>query len=388
MSVEVVPSIACNLKCSYCYQDPMRLAGNFGAGRVQLDKVIPAIKRALEGSTKDRVFTVFGGEPLLIPRLTLERLWGFGLQEYGRNSVQTNGELIDDDFIRLFSKYKVTVGLSIDGPWPLNEARSDEDGTKRSIENLNKLFISGNIPSLHIILNRHNASRERLPILIDWIKEVGQKLSEIRIHLMEVDTEKGSGVALKDWENETAFLALANIKTKAQLQPFLDMRRLLSCEDLNKVGCTWNACDPYTTPAVQGVDGDGTQSNCGRTNKDGVAYRKATTSGRERLLALHATAYEAGGCKNCRYFFACKGQCPGEGIDGDWRNRSIHCRSYYRVFEVLETEVGILSDTKIKEREHQVLGTNRFTSAHGDQHGDIPHSDRFVLHVPVVGVKK
>jgi uncharacterized protein len=67
------------------------------------------------------------------------------------------------------------------------------------------------------------------------------------------------------------------------------------------VGCTWRACDSYTTEAVQGVEGNGQSSNCGRTNKEGVDFIKANTAGYERYTAaLYRTLQSENGCQGCR----------------------------------------------------------------------------------------
>jgi len=34
-------------------------------------------------------------------------------------------------------------------------------------------------------------------------------------------------------------------------------------------------------------------------------------------VALAATPHAHGGCRDCRFFLMCKGQCPGTAIDGD-----------------------------------------------------------------------
>ena len=104
----------------------------------------------------------------------------------------------------------------------------------------------------------------------------------------------------------------------------------------NTTTCVWNACDPYTTRAVRGVEGNGQRSNCGRTNKDGIDFVKSTTEGCERYLALYNTPQVYGGCKGCRFFLMCKGQCPGTAIDGDWRNRTEHCDVWKRLYGILE----------------------------------------------------
>ncbi|MGH7346433.1 MAG: radical SAM protein, partial [Candidatus Rokuibacteriota bacterium] len=91
--------------------------------------------------------------------------------------------------------------------------------------------------------------------------------------------------------------------------------------------------------AVQGVEGNGQRSNCGRTNKDGIDFTKADGEGFERYLALYQTPQEHGGCKGCRFFLMCKGQCPGTAIDGDWRNRTEHCELWKQLYRQLEEEM-------------------------------------------------
>ena len=95
MGVEVRPfGVRCNIACQYCYQNPERDAGNVLAS-YDLDKMRAAVER--EG----RAFTLLGGEPLLMPLGDLEKLWAWGLERFGHNSVQTNGVLIGDELLRL-----------------------------------------------------------------------------------------------------------------------------------------------------------------------------------------------------------------------------------------------------------------------------------------------
>jgi uncharacterized protein len=53
----------------------------------------------------------------------LEKLWKWGFDKYKSNGIQTNGSLINDQHIELFKKYNVHVGISIDGPDELSDAR-------------------------------------------------------------------------------------------------------------------------------------------------------------------------------------------------------------------------------------------------------------------------
>ena len=80
MTIELRPlGVACNLQCHYCYQNPQRDAD----GRLphyDIEKMKEAAAR--EGQP----FSVFGGEPLLVPVKDLESLWAFGFERFGRNS--------------------------------------------------------------------------------------------------------------------------------------------------------------------------------------------------------------------------------------------------------------------------------------------------------------
>ena len=156
MSVELRPlGVHCNLQCQYCYQQPERDAGNVAA-KYDIAAMQAAVRE--EGGP----FTLFGGEPLLVPLADLERLWAWGLAEFGRNGIQTNGALITEDHIRLFKRYKVNVGISIDGPGELNDARwqgtlaRTRAATAATEHAIARLCEEGCPPGLIVTLHRGN----------------------------------------------------------------------------------------------------------------------------------------------------------------------------------------------------------------------------------------
>jgi uncharacterized protein len=343
MGTEVKPfGVKCNIQCQYCYQNPIRDAGN-----VPLKYDLVKIKEAIE--KEGEPFTLFGGEPLLMPKKDLEELWAWGLGRFGRNSLQTNGTLIDQDHIALFKRYRVHVGLSLDGPGELNDPRWNGTlaKTRQSTESahaaIERLCNDGLRPSLIITLHRANASEARLPALCEWIRRLDKrKIRQVRLHLLEHEShEILSRYGLSADENVHALLTLAALeKTLKRLRfdVFEDMRNLLLGQD-HRATCVWTACDPYTTQSVHGIEGNGERSNCGRTNKEGIESIKSDTAGFERYLALYHTPQESGGCKDCRFFLMCKGQCPGTAIDGDWRNRTGYCEVWKRVYAAFEQEM-------------------------------------------------
>jgi uncharacterized protein len=369
MTIEYLPvGIACNLSCSYCYQDPMRDAGNINVPRNW--------ERVQKHLTSE--FTVFGGEPLLAPIEHLEEVWAFGLEKYGKNSVQTNGTLITDRHIELFHKYRVGVGISVDGPGSLNSLRDSIEGTNRVHEAIRRLCEEGLIPSLIVTLHRENTG-DRFLELVTWLGRVEMLgVKHVNFHILE--REKGrERLALTEQENIQTFLGLYlwSKSSNMTVEPFDDIKRLLT-ERNPHVSCIWNHCDPATTAAVHGVSPDGTLSNCGRTNKDGVNWVKADTPGFERYLLLRQTPQDVGGCAGCEYFIFCKGQCPGTAIDGDWRNRTVDCRLWYALFERIEADQKgkVLSVETKKEMENNYVSMWSGEQSHGDSpHSDSPHGD-------------
>jgi uncharacterized protein len=296
-------------------------------------------------------FHLFGGEPLLVPEADLERLWAWGLETYGENGVQTNGVLLTDTHIRMFLQYRVAVGLSIDGPGELNDARwagtlhRTREATEKSERAIERLCGAGIKPGIMVQLNRCNATADRLPRMCDWFRTLDRLgITSARLHILEIENEwVRRKYALTADENIAAFRTFQALEAELQslsFDIFSDQRQMLMLQD-DDITCTWRGCDPYTTEAVNGVGGLGERHNCGLTDKEGINFQKPVKPGYERYLALYHTPHEYGGCRDCRFFVACKGQCPGTGIEGDWRNRSENCAVWKTLFEAAEHDLVV-----------------------------------------------
>jgi uncharacterized protein len=373
MTVELRPlGVTCNLACHYCYQNPQRDAGNARA-TYDLEKMKAAAAR-IGGP-----FTLFGGEPLMMRLPDLEHLFAWGLETHGQNAIQTNGVLIESAHIDLFRRYKVSVGVSIDGPGALNDARwhrglaKTRRSTERVRQAIERLCREHEAPGLIVTLHKGNATRDKFPTMFDWLRGLdAMGIKSVRLHLLEVDHQTvHDSLALSAGENIAALCAFAEFErslTGMRFDLFREMEQLLAGQDAG-ASCTWRACDPYTTDAVQGVEGDGQTSNCGRTNKDGIGFIKADVAGYERYLALFRTLQSQNGCAGCRFFLMCKGQCPGTAVDGDWRNRTEHCAEWMHLFSTIERRMIVSGkipltiqplrfDIERRQLEHWARGEN------------------------------
>lgn len=353
--------VRCNLQCGYCYENAQREAGNLGA----LYDIAKIKKAITDTSAAPESFVLFGGEPLLLPKDALEQLWAWGFERSGRNSLQTNGTLVDSEHIALFKKYNVAVGISIDGPGTLNDARWDHTlertrtSTRRTEDAISLLCTSGRPPSLIVTLHRLNATGQLLDSLIAWFHQLhAMGVTRVGLHLLEVENEgMRAEYGMTIDENVQALLRLRIARVELPRIKFSlleDLDDLLMGDDA-KARCIWKACDPYTTPAVRGIGGHGERTKCGRVNKEGIDFVPSTDHGFERYIALHQTPQESGGCKGCRFFLMCRGQCPGTALDGDWRNRTDQCATWIRVFESIEQDLVGAGKAPLSLNPHRTL---------------------------------
>ena len=356
MGVELRPmGVHCNIACQYCYQNPLREAGN-----VSVSYDLEKMKRAIED--EGGPFTIFGGEPLLLPIEDLENLFSWGFKKFGQNQIQTNGTILSPEHIALFKRYNVKVGVSVDGPGELNDVRwvNNLDRTRemsaKTHDTIWTLCANHLAPSIIITLHRVNGSQSAWAKMNAWIRELEmQGVRIVRLHVLEVDDpDVGAKYQLTQQEQIACFRNFAQLErddlSSLQFDIFNEVRDLLVADDFD-AGCVWHACDPMTTKAVRGVEGLGQRSNCGRTNKDGIEYVKSPTEGFERYRALYSTPIAEGGCQGCRFFLVCKGQCPGTAIDADWRNRSESCGLWTALF--VEAEAALLQEGRVPLSLHE-----------------------------------
>lgn len=333
----------CNIGCLYCYQNPLRDSGNGNATfNTELVK-----KKLVEFNEP---FVLWGGEPLLLDINILIEMFEFGNERFKQNSILTNGILITPAHIELFKKFNVRVVVSVDGDGELNDARwngtieKTRDATTKTIKSIVSLINEGIPVSLNIQVTKCNSSIDRLPKMFKWLHTIDKlKITNARLHILEVDYSKDIGpYGLSLEENIYAFSKYLKFEKNLKFLKFdlfQGIKNQLLVNGMNN-DCVWGACDPYSTESVKGMDGQGRLNNCGLTDKEGINFQKPVNEGYERYIALFQTPQENGGCKNCRFFVVCKGQCPGTAINGDWRNRSGNCGVWKQLFTEIEAEIS------------------------------------------------
>lgn len=118
----------CNLACKYCYYLEKQKLYPSDTSKVISDELLETfIRQYIEAQTMLQVlFTWHGGETLMRPvsfyrrALELQRRYARGRQI--DNCLQTNGTLLTDEWCEFFRENNFLVGVSIDGPQEFHDA--------------------------------------------------------------------------------------------------------------------------------------------------------------------------------------------------------------------------------------------------------------------------
>lgn len=139
-SFAIKPTLMCNMSCDYCYcrrgTDNMLKSGEIldvDVFKRVIESYIELLRAGSPNVASNHLPIVWhGGEPLIIGvekfEVYLKAQRRYRNELIIHNIIQTNGTLINDEWVKLFKRYKVSVGLSVDG----NECTHD---THRKYDN-------------------------------------------------------------------------------------------------------------------------------------------------------------------------------------------------------------------------------------------------------------
>ncbi|MBM7542032.1 anaerobic sulfatase maturase [Amphibacillus cookii] len=120
-------SESCNLACDYCYYSTCE--GRTGKA-TQIDSITleKFIKEYMEMSHGLVNFVWQGGEPLLAGIDFFEQVVSFQKKystkyKRAKNSIQTNGTLINQHWADFFAEHQFFIGISLDGPKEIHDQR-------------------------------------------------------------------------------------------------------------------------------------------------------------------------------------------------------------------------------------------------------------------------
>jgi uncharacterized protein len=305
----------CNLRCDYCYYL------HKGSGSVMDDALLEEFTRQyIEAqTTPDVLFTWHGGEPLLRPlsfyeeALQLQQKYAGG--RHIDNCLQTNGTLLTDEWCQFLHDHHFLVGISIDGPQPLHDAfrQSRRGGASwhdvmRGIALLQRHEVEWNA------MATVNATNVESPIgFYEFFRQIGCEFLQFT-PVVEPDKPECS-ITADQWGR---FLCAVYDEWVRR-----DVGRvfvqLFDATLANWCGVPPGVCSMSPTCGQAAVmEADGTIYSCDHfvrpENRLGnIRQQPLATllySDRQRQFGQQKQSSLPRQCRECRWLFACHGECP------------------------------------------------------------------------------
>ena len=360
---------SCNLACEYCYYlEKKNLYPREGNSRIfeMSDDILEEyIRQYIESQTMFQVlFTWHGGEALLRPLsfyrnvVRLQKKYARGRQI--DNCIQTNGLLLTDEWCQFFRDNRWLVGVSVDGPEKFHDRYRHNIGGRPSFSRVMKGIE---------LLNHYGVEWNALAVVNDFNGdhplEFYRFFKQIQCHYIQFTPIVERIMPHADGRHlacpaDSADLPLAPFSVKPrQWGDFLcaifdewvrnDVGKyyvqLFDSTLANWVGEQPGVCTMAHTCGHAGVmEFNGDVYTCDHfvfpEYKLGNIKEKTLVemmySDREQDFGSAKLETLPSQCRNCRYLFACNGECPKNRFvrtaDGE-PGLNYLCEGYYKFFD-------------------------------------------------------
>ncbi len=341
----------CNLGCTYCYYlEKKELYPDKGNKTIMSDDLLERfVSQYIEAQTMQPIlFTWHGGEPLMRDisfykkALELQRKYAKGKQI--SNTLQTNGTLLNDEWCEFFRENNFLIGISIDGAKPFHDKyrttkdlRSTFDHVLRGINLLKKHGVEYNIMG---VVNDFN---------INHPLEFYQFFKDIDSHYIQFSSavERDSNGNVTQWsvtpEKWGDFL-IAVFNEWVRKDVGIYFVQYFDSALANWVGVDPGICIFAKNCGHAGVmEFNGDVYSCDHFvypqyklgNINDKTLIEMMYSVQQSEFGLAKSTSLSSQCKQCKYLFACRGECPKNRISKTQSGEEINylCNGYYKFFE-------------------------------------------------------
>ncbi len=386
----------CNLRCRYCYYLEKNKLYQEQKNHVITNELLEKFtKDYIEAQTTPQVlFTWHGGETLMRPiafyrrALELQRIYGRGRQI--DNCIQTNGTLLTDDWCEFFKANNFLVGVSIDGPQEFHdEYRKTATGRptfRKVMEGINLLNKHGVEWNALAVVNDFNAD---YPLdFYHFFKDLGCHYIQFT-PVVERMVQRPDRLTLAPGMQEGGELTDFSV-TAEQWGSFLctifdewvhhDVGdyyiQLFDATLANWVGQAPGVCTMAKECGHAGVmEFNGDVYSCDHFvypehllgNLHTQTIFEMMNSPRQKAFARMKHELLPRQCKECRFQFACHGECPkNRFIKDKYGNPGLNylCKGYLQFFEHVAPYMDFMKNELDNHRAPANVMNHVFTDAH------------------------
>ena len=374
---------ACNLDCTYCYY--LDKAAQYGGREaVMSDELLELyVRQYIEANDVPTVqFCWHGGEPLLLGidfyarAMELQRKYAGGKRI--ENTLQTNGTLVNERWCELFAANNFLVGLSLDGPEDIHDAFRLTKGGRPTFSRVMRtveLFRSGGVEYNTLsVVNRLSEGRgaEIYRFFRDTVRSRYMQFLPAVEHV--VDVEGFHRPMIVSPEREGARLAEWSVTAGGSGEFLCDVFDQWVVGDVGQTFvqlfdatlAQWCGVEPgvcsmgETCGDARVVEHNGDVYSCDHFvypehclgNIRETPLAEIYHSARRRDFGLAKRNALPAECLACRYYFACRGECPKHrfetGADGCRKNSL--CAGLMRYFRHAEPYMDHMRDLLARQQ--------------------------------------
>ncbi|MDR2765418.1 MAG: anaerobic sulfatase-maturation protein [Tannerella sp.] len=340
----------CNLRCRYCYYLEKKGLYPSVQNHVMNDALLEEfIRQYMESHTVPEIlFTWHGGETLMRnidfyrKALALQKKYGGGRRV--DNVLQTNGTLLDDNWCRFFKDNHFLIGISIDGPQHCHDVyRKDREGrpsfhrVMKGIALLKKHDVAFNVMG---VVNDYN---------VDYPLEFYRFFKSLECHyiqfapVVEIMDGKPAPWNVPSGKWGDFLIAVFDEWVKQDVGTYYI--QYFDSTLANWVGEPTGVCTLARTCGHAGVmEFNGDVYSCDHFVYP--EYKLGNINDRTLIEMMYSEKQQKFGmdkydtlpqqCRDCRYLFACNGECPKNRIARTASGEpglNFLCEGYYKFFD-------------------------------------------------------
>jgi len=367
----------CNLKCGYCYffekaDDSYKSAPAYMTEETAIAAARFLAQGAVDAGIPTVTIALHGGEPLMMGKARLARICQILRDEITpharlRLGIQTNGVLLDREWISLLQSNDCSIGISLDGPKALHDAarpdkrgRGSYDRVVAALRLLQQAHANGEISEFGVlsVIDPKLTAEQSYALFVDdlGIKSIFFRQPSMTWDEADPATIQSVNTFLRDifriWveRNDSAVEIRSNVET---LHPFLHdnavahrIDHLVDLVQAISIRSNGDVCVDDSLPALTMRYRD-TGYN---VRTDSLAQFYASDIWPEIQASLTDKKSD---CADCKWFGICGGGPIANRYSDAQRfqNRSVYCEGYRGLFEDAYSYVGpAIGDVVIKDR--------------------------------------
>jgi uncharacterized protein len=201
VTMEMILTGRCNLRCTYCYADHGSFQGTVKLPYMPISTASAALDLFLNRTREAAFIVLLGGEPLLHPSfielLELVREKSEKARVKTRVSMTTNGTICTEELLRAFADHNVQVSVSIDGPQTVHDKQRPFANGSGSYE-----VVMGNCEKMLHHLGPENVSlrvtctNQNIPGLLGFFREIRKRLGSLKVDFSPVIVRESNSCSL------------------------------------------------------------------------------------------------------------------------------------------------------------------------------------------------